>query len=78
MSYTPTDLRFTRSEDSLFVFAMAHGTEINFEVEPERIVSKVVRIDTGESLEFSQNGQILCITVPTNNIDPVAMCYEVS
>ena len=78
LSYTPTDLRFTRSEDSLFVFAMAHGTEINFEVEPERIVSKVVRIDTGESLEFDQSGQKLSFRVPTDDIDAFAMCYKVS
>ena len=78
LSYTPTDLRFTRSEDSLFVFAMAHGTEINFEVEPERIVSKVVRIDTGESLEFDQSGQRLSFRVPTDDIDAFAMCYKVS
>lgn len=77
LAYTPQDLRFTQSGASIFVFAMAHGVVINFEVEPDRLVTKVTRVDTGEDLEFTQEGESLTISTPVGSIDPVAMCYEI-
>ena len=77
LTYTSSDLRFTQNNESLFVFAMAHGPEIKFEVEQGRSVTKVTRVDSGASLEFVQVGQSLSIQTPTEDIDPVAMCYEV-
>ncbi len=56
---------------------MAHGPEIKFEVEQGRSVTKVTRVDSGASLEFVQVGQSLSIQTLTEDIDPVAMCYQI-